>query len=530
MRKVTQIALAGAKTRLTIAAFMILVMAAGFLLLLANDSLAIALNEHIMLRNFDGFALQVLFTAGIFALVHGMNTFGSYLRSSFQAETLLRIPRHYIARMLQARHDFFTKRSTAELHTTMWTASQASAGFYDMILLTISRMVLFVFYGVVVFRLDMWAGIFTIAAAPLFFLLTAGLGKWIASMQHEWVEYNGELSTVTQETFENAANAKAKGAQGFFVQRSVGILRKIKKIWIRLDTAEAYIANIGRLINILAPLLIIFLAMRFSPTFEGTIGAITVLYINIPLFLGGVADIHRGLFIHYKLVKPFLEKLQEFDNIETESEEGRDIVSFESLRTDAVKVTFEGGRVIAVPDFEIKKGEKLMFFGESGIGKSTVFNIIMGFQEYEGAVFINGINLREISLSSLRKVFGITFQHTNALTLDLSGNILLGAEKSDDELVRLLQLCALEGQHETKGDDILNNKVLSGGEKSRIGLAQMLVSRPEIMLIDEAFSNMDEELESKIIADLFRQYPDCAVICISHRSSSKPFFDRVVEF
>ena len=71
---------------------------------------------------------------------------------------------------------------------------------------------------------------------------------------------------------------------------------------------------------------------------------------------------------------------------------------------------------------------------------------------------------------------------------------------------------------------------LSGGEKSRLGLSQMLAGEPSIMLIDEAFSNMDEQLESKIMNDLFREYPDRAVICISHRNSSKPFFDRVVDF
>jgi len=177
------------------------------------------------------------------------------------------------------------------------------------------------------------------------------------------------------------------------------------------------------------------------------------------------------------------------------------------------------------------KGEKVMFFGESGIGKSTIFNIIMGLiTDYEGNVFINGINLRDVSLASLRKVFGITFQYTNALTLDLCDNILLGASISDDKLKKLIQLTALESQHDEKGDALLNNKVLSGGEKSRLGLSQTLVTDTEIMLIDEAFSNMDEALESKIIAELFREYPDRAVICISHRNASKPFFDRVVDF
>jgi ABC-type bacteriocin/lantibiotic exporter with double-glycine peptidase domain len=227
---------------------------------------------------------------------------------------------------------------------------------------------------------------------------------------------------------------------------------------------------------------------------------------------------------------PFLAKLAEFNDFVPEHEGGVDIRVFESLKTDGVSVEFDGGRVVTVPDLEIKKGEKVMFFGESGIGKSTVFNIIMGFQVYRGRVLVNGIDLRDISLASLRRVFGITFQHSNAITLDLRGNILLGASMADDKLERLIQLTALESQYDAKGDTILNNKVLSGGEKSRLGLSQTLVTDPDIMLIDEAFSNMDEALESKIIGDLFREYPDRAVICISHRNSSKPFFDRVVEF
>jgi len=78
-------------------------------------------------------------------------------------------------------------------------------------------------------------------------------------------------------------------------------------------------------------------------------------------------------------MKPFLSQLREFDDAKLESELGIDVSSFESLKTEDVKVTFDGGRVITVPDFEVRKSEKVMLFGESGVGKSTIFNVIMGF-------------------------------------------------------------------------------------------------------------------------------------------------------
>lgn len=529
MKTITEIAIKGAKTKFVLMFFIILTVTAGFLLIFANDLLALSLNDYLMVQRFEGFAMQLLLTAGMFALVFGMNACGAYLRGVFEYGTITRFPRYYIERLLRAKQSCFTNRPVAELYANLWTASQASGKFYGDVLSMVSRIVIFIFYGVVVFRFDMFAGIFTVVALPIYFLLTAGLGGRIAALQHGWVARNAELATVTQEAFENTVNVKAKGAYAFFLGRSVAVLDKIKSLCVKLVAIENYITAMSNLIRLMAPLLIIFAAIRFSSGFEANAGNIMVLYINIPLFLTGVADIHRQ-YIHFKMAWPFLAKLAEFNDFVPEHEGGVDIRVFESLKTDGVSVEFDGGRVVTVPDLEIKKGEKVMFFGESGIGKSTVFNIIMGFQVYRGRVLVNGIDLRDISLASLRRVFGITFQHSNAITLDLRGNILLGASMADDKLERLIQLTALESQYDAKGDTILNNKVLSGGEKSRLGLSQTLVTDPDIMLIDEAFSNMDEALESKIIGDLFREYPDRAVICISHRNSSKPFFDRVVEF
>ena len=529
MNTITSLILSGFKTRLFLLFYILLALGAGFLLIYANDLLALLLNDYLMVQNFDGFALQLLLTTGVFALVFGVNILTGYLHSDFEYGTILRLTRHCITRLLYARFEFFTNRPAAELYAGLWTASQASGRFYGRVLLMISHVAAFIFYGIVVFRFDVWAGVFSVLAVPLFFLVTVGAGNRISALQHVYVACVGELATVTQEALENAGNVKAKGAYAFFTERAVAVLRRIRNTVVKLSVIERYIGSATGLIRMIAPLLIIFAAMSISYGFEANAGNVMVLYINIPLFLSGFADIHRG-YIEYKMAKPFLSKLAEFDDAPPEDGGGVDISAFESLRTEGVKVTFDGGRVVSVPDFEVKKGEKVMFFGESGIGKSTVFNIVMGLREYEGDVFVNGMNLREVSLASLRRVFGITFQHTNALTLDLRGNILLGAEKTDSELAQLVRLCALENQNDTKGDTLLNNSVLSGGEKSRVGLSQMLALEPEIMLIDEAFSNMDEELESRIIADLFREYPGCAVVCISHRNSSRGFFDRVVEF
>ena len=530
MKTILKIMLKDNRAKFTIICFIMLTLGTGFLLLFANSQLEHVLSNYLLVRNFDGFALRLLITIGLFVLVFSLTVLGAYILTDFQYSALSQLIRHYLSLLLRAKNSYFTNRPAADLFVRLFESSDGVSFFASSVLRIVSNSIILVFYGIIIFRLDLFAGLFAVLVTPLYFLATGKAGDRLTDLLHDRLARSGELSTVTQEAFENVGNVKVKTAYAFFTERTITVINKLKHIMVRSETLENYIFEVTTLVRIIAPLLIIFAAMIISPGFSGDAGIIMMLYINIPLFLSTFSNIHRW-YIEYKAMKPFFSQLREFDDEAPESETGVDIMTFGSLQAEGVKVTFDGGRVVSVPDFDVKKGEKVMLFGESGIGKSTIFNIIMGLiTDYEGNVFVNGINLRDVSRSSLRKVFGITFQHTNALTLDLRENILLGASITDDKLKRLIQLTALESQHDEKGDTLLNNKVLSGGEKSRLGLSQTLVTDTEIMLIDEAFSNMDEALESKIIADLFREYPDRAVICISHRNTSKPFFDRVVDF
>jgi len=518
------------RAKVSLICFIGITLGVGFLLLDSNSQLEQVLRYYLFVMNFDGFALRLFVTIGLFVLIFGLNVFGTYIITDFQYSAFTQLLKHYLSLLLRAKNSYFINRPAADLFVKLFESSDGVTFFASSILRIVSNSIIFVFYGVIIFRLDLFAGLFAVLVTPLYFLATKKAGDRMTDLLHDRLARTGELSTVRQEAFENVSNVKAKTAYTFFIERTVAVLKKIKSIMVRSETILGYIFEITMLVRIIAPLIIIFTAMLISPEFSGDAGIIMLLYINIPLFLSTFSNIHRW-YIEYKAMKPFFSQLREFDEVELESEAGVDITTFERLQAVGVNVTFDGGRIVSVPDFDVKKGEKVMFFGESGIGKSTIFNIVMGLiTDYEGDVFVNDMNLREVSFASLRKVFGITFQHTNALTLDLRENILLGASISEEKLDRLIQLTALESQQDEKGGAVLNNKVLSGGEKSRLGLSQTLVSDSEIMLIDEAFSNMDEALEAKIIADLFKEYPDRAIICISHRNASRPFFDRVVDF
>lgn len=81
-----------------------------------------------------------------------------------------------------------------------------------------------------------------------------------------------------------------------------------------------------------------------------------------------------------------------------------------------------------------------------------------------------------------------------------------------------------------KGDQILNINNLSGGERSRISLAQNLIRNPELILIDESLSSVDEAMEAEIISTIISEFKNSTIICINHRKRSAEYFDRVIKF
>ena len=517
-------------TKATLFLYAAISLASGFLIVYSNSLLRTVFDNLLMFSDFNRFVLQLLLVTAMFISVFGMSILNIFILQRFVQQGTLRLIEFYLNNIVRAKYSFFSKKESAEIWSDLSIAAQGSAGFFGELTQLVSTVTIFVFYGAVVFGIDIYAGILTVAFMPIYFLLTRSVGKNFMNIQQATMDQYGDMSTAAQEALENIANMKTKNAYEFFTGRITGIQSKISKNKQKFIVIYQYVTSISGLIAIVAPLLIIFGAMQFSAALLENMGNVMVLYINIPLFLNNFSKIYTT-YINYKSEKPALLKLREFDEIDLETGGTTVLSDFLCLETKGVKVKFEGGGEITVPDFTVKKGEKVMLFGESGVGKSTIFNILMGLnQNYEGQVTINGANLHEIDILSLRNIFGIVFQQTNVLTLTLEENMLLGLKEAQPALDYFTKIVSLESQTENKANQLLNNKMLSGGEKSRLGLSQMLVRQPEIMLIDEAFSNMDEELESLILGNIFEAYPDKTVICVSHRSTSKDFFDRVVQF
>ncbi len=177
--------------------------------------------------------------------------------------------------------------------------------------------------------------------------------------------------------------------------------------------------------------------------------------------------------------------------------------------------------------WKVKKGEKIMLYGPSGGGKSTLFHLILGYLENDNSIYINGTLLKQYNLDSVRKKVGYIDPNGFLFTGTLRYNLTLDSKVDEDKIKAIVKMCKINNPSNL--DDLIleNGYNLSSGEKQRILLGRALVCDFEILLIDEGFSQMNKELEREILTDIFNNYSSMTIILISHRLENKDLFDKV---
>lgn len=186
-------------------------------------------------------------------------------------------------------------------------------------------------------------------------------------------------------------------------------------------------------------------------------------------------------------------------------------------------------------NLSIKRGQTTALVGTSGAGKTTLADLIPRlYDPTNGAIFIDGIDLRDLKISSLRRRMAIVSQSTFIFNASVRYNIAYGVDDIDEDLVVKVaqQANALDFILEMPQgfDTVLGDRGvrLSGGQCQRIAIARALLRKPDILILDEATSALDSVTERLIQESLDQLSKDCTVIAIAHRLSTIIRADKVV--
>lgn len=194
------------------------------------------------------------------------------------------------------------------------------------------------------------------------------------------------------------------------------------------------------------------------------------------------------------------------------------------------------GQAVREIDIEIPAGSAVGFVGSTGAGKSTLVDILLGLLEPQrGGVFVDGVDIREIGLGSWQRSIGYVPQSIYLLDDTIRRNIALGQEDEEVDEVALwtaIRAAQLEGfvsrQFEGVETVIGENGVrLSGGERQRIGIARALYHDPQVLVLDEATSSLDNATERAVVAAVEALRGQRTIVMIAHRLSTVRDCDRL---
>ena len=186
-------------------------------------------------------------------------------------------------------------------------------------------------------------------------------------------------------------------------------------------------------------------------------------------------------------------------------------------------------------DFSIKSGQILALVGPSGAGKSTLVDLIPRFYDVtDGAINIDGKNIKDVKLDSLRSLMGIVTQETFLFDDSVKANIAYGLDSVSDDIIKKAAIAANANEFIKElpegYDTIIGERgvKLSGGQRQRIAIARAIVKNPPILILDEATSSLDTESE-KIVQDAIEKLMHHrTVIVIAHRLSTVHNADKII--
>ena len=231
-------------------------------------------------------------------------------------------------------------------------------------------------------------------------------------------------------------------------------------------------------------------------------------------------------------IKNIIRKINEFYLIKENDEQTSDFINGD-IEIKNISFSYNKySKVLNNKNIYIKKGEKIIFKGESGCGKSTLCKILNKEYEYDGSIKINDKELSNISLKQLRNNLTYSSQDEYIFNGTIKDNITLGLKVDDQEFNKIAKICMLDRiikNRPFKYDTFLFGGAgdLSGGERNLIILARALIRNSKILILDETMKELNDEVENKILNNIFNYYKDTTIIYVSHKNK-KEYFKRCI--
>ncbi|MEW6733082.1 MAG: ABC transporter transmembrane domain-containing protein [Acidobacteriota bacterium] len=472
--------------------------------------------------------LMVLFT-----LLKGVSFFfSSYLLTSVGQYVIVVLRQQLYQHILQQSPRFFiTHRSTDLTAHIISDVERVQHAVTVLLCDTLRESFTLLTLLIIAFGINWQLAIFSLTIAPIVYLLTVRFGRRLRRTSHRTQEGIQEVLGIAQEAIAGNRVVKAFGMEEFEGARFRAASERLQQTNMRTARALYLSSPILELVGVILLAVLILIVHRQISQEALSIGGFTgFLAVLFKLYdpmrkLSQTQNTYQQIFAASARVFALLDEHTEI----TDRTDAHDLPSFQrSIELRNVSFRYPGSERDALNaiNLTIEKGQVIALVGLSGSGKTTLTNLLMRFFEPNcGQILIDGTDIREVKLASLRAQLALVSQEVMLFNDRIHNNIAYGRADVSRAEVEAAAVAAYAHEFiiERGGYDVVvgeNGLQLSGGQRQRVAIARAILKNAPILILDEATSALDTESElqvQKALANLMRER---TTLVIAHRLST----------
>jgi subfamily B ATP-binding cassette protein MsbA len=389
----------------------------------------------------------------------------------------------------------------------------------------------------VAFYMDPVLAIIAFVVFPAVVLPLQGLSRRMRKLSHRGLDTLGSLTALLQETLVGNRVVKAFGMQRYEQQRFEAESRRLLKTYLKAARIQAFTTPMTEVLSAVGIAAVLWYGGasvmsggRTAGSFMAFLAAIVLLYDPFKKLVRTNNVVQTGLGAAQRIFEILDLPGEAADRPGDLSIDGL----HEAIRFESVGFAYGDEAVLHDADLEIRAGEVVALVGPSGGGKSTIADLIPRFYEVgSGRITLDGHDVRDIELESLRSQIAVVTQFTFLFNDTVRSNIAYGRVDTSDE--RVFAAARAANAHEfimalPRGYDTIVGELgvqLSGGQRQRIAIARALLKNTPILILDEATSALDNESERLVQRAIERLMRGRTTLVIAHRLSTIHNADRI---
>ncbi|MBU9830978.1 lipid A ABC transporter ATP-binding protein/permease MsbA [Rahnella sp. FC061912-K] len=474
-------------------------------------------------------------------IVRGVSGYiSSYCISWVSGKVVMHMRRRLFGHMMRMPVAFFDQQSTGTLLSRITYDSEQVASSSSSALVTVVRegaSIIGLF--IMMFYYSWQLSVILLVIAPIVSVVIRVVSKRFRNISKSMQNTMGQVTTSAEQMLKGHKEVLIFGGQKVETQRFDKVSNRMRQQGMRMVSASSISDPIIQLIASLALAFVLYAASFPSVMETLSAGTITVVFSSMIALMRPLKSLtnvnsqfQRGMAACQTLFS-ILDMEQEKDEGKLEVKRAKGDVEFKN-----VTFTYPGRDIPALRDisFDLPEGKTIALVGRSGSGKSTIANLLTRFYDIqEGQILMDGHDLREYTLSSLRDQVALVSQNVHLFNDTIANNIAYARTDmySREEIEKAATMAyAMDfiGKMDQGLDTVIgeNGVLLSGGQRQRIAIARALLRDSPILILDEATSALDTESERAIQAALDELQKNRTSLVIAHRLSTIEKADEIL--